>query len=240
MTTRRILHRLAFSAVAGAVAGLALGVVLAGGMPREAGWESAAHAWNARTGNFQALSIGPSDQFYNYDNLSTALPPSGNNVDFAVTMVFGSNATVNKVKTALGSSYPHAGGPMYLRLKDSPNFVWDQDSGRKDILCPGPGAWSSHLRIYADADDFMYNPYWGNYVLATTHKDQDECSTDREFGWGELIEEDFTNYFSSHGYYVNDDWASFYNNEPYRVEAPGTSEEHFWQNNTYATWVGIP
>ncbi len=218
-----------------AAAGALLGLVLA----RSAGWP-AAQAWEASGDKFRVIEVG-TDKFYNYDNTTKDnLPPQGDEVDNALTMVFIDNATSVKVRNKLTSNgYPDSGGNMHERLNDEGSWAWDSDAGRKGSdTCD-----NYHIRIYADpADGDSYTPAWGYYVLASTHKDENECFpfNNQNFGWGEQSEDHFEDFFDQ-WYSTNVDYINLYNNEPYREEC-GTAcfTEHFWDNNNLATRLFVP
>jgi hypothetical protein len=174
------------------------------------------------------------DAFRNYDFLSQTV--SSTNVDWPVNFLFWNNAEIDKVKSKLGGYYPYSGSKMNGRLNDGSGFVWDQDGGRKSILCPIIGD-AYHYRIYADSDDRMYNISWGYWVFGTSHIDHNECGFGKWFGKSEQAE----NHIASHARNVfgssnvAEDWSSFYNYEPYREQG-----NHIWQNNGYATAVRVP
>jgi hypothetical protein len=183
------------------------------------------------------------DRFRNYDFTDRAVTPYG--VDWPIALVFGNNATIDRVKARLGNEYDQTGGPMYGRMTDNAGsggvgggYVWDDDSGGKTTKCPGapfqPDS-ARHYRIYADGDDRLYNLAWGYYVFGSTHWDRWECGGDTAwFGWSENAEGWLAWRWSTNGYSAAEDWASFYNWEPYRVE--GT---HVWENDGYATWFWV-
>jgi hypothetical protein len=172
------------------------------------------------------------DAFRNYDFLSQTV--SSTNVDWPVNFLFYNNAEVDKVKDAMRFSF--AGSRMNGRINDGSGFVWDQDGGRKNYLCPIIGD-AYHYRLYADGDDRLYNAAWGYYVIGTSHIDHNECGFGAWFGKSETAE----GYIASRARSafgssnVAEDWSSFANSEPYREEG-----NHIWQNNGLATAVRVP
>ena len=92
------------------------------------------------------------------------------------------------------------------------------------------------MRIYApNPPDYMNNSGWGNYVIATTHYDENSI-LEQWSGYSEYAEKDFAQIAASKGYVVAEDWVYFYNYEPYdATRDPG----HIWLNNGYATAVMV-
>lgn len=173
------------------------------------------------------------DYFWNYDFNSGSITAS--NVDWPVTLIFYGNATINRVKDNLGPWFSYQGSAKYGRLNDGAGFVTDQDSGRKTHMCPCIGD-ITHYRAYADADDRMYNPDWAYYVFATTHIDHNEGTFGEWFGQSEDAEEDVRDrsvqvWGASN---VSNDYLNLSN-----YEAPHNEGSHHWNNNQYATKVGV-
>ncbi len=194
--------------------------------------ETAEAGHTACCGNLQKLYIG-TDGFWNYDFVSQSAV--NGNVDWPVTIVFGDDAEVDKVKDI----YPWGwgGGAMYLETKDGSSWTWDSDSGIKTVWCPSFGVTAQHMRVYADSsDDRNYTTAWGFYVLATTHQDRNECALGAKFGWSEQAEEYYVNEAASRGYSTSHDWGDMYNYEPPRWE--GTTV--YWNNSGKASWVTVP
>lgn len=189
----------------------------------------------ATTSNLTILGIDE-DSFYNYD-FETENATS-TNVDWPVTMLFYGNAEVDKVK-GMFFGYPIAAVWMHARLDDGEGWLWDEDRGTKK------GNWYSedlgyniylHMRLYApNPPDYMNNTSWDNYVLGTTH--YDDYPDENWSGYSEYAENDFASIAIDDGYTVFEDWANFYNNEPYNDSRdPG----HIWLNNGNATTVYVP
>jgi hypothetical protein len=198
-----------------------------------AGAALASPAGAATASNLTPVNTGYNDSFWNYDFASTA---GGNtNVDWAVSLLFYGGADINRVKNAISSYYGSTGSTKYARLSDGTTAVWDADGGMKTIACP-IGTSAYHYRVYADADDRMYNANLGYYVFGTTHIDTNECGGGtRSYGNSEATELNVGNNFTSRGYSVYRDWADFFNYEPDRVEG-----DHRWYNNGYASYIYIP
>jgi len=176
------------------------------------------------------------DGFVNYDYGSRSV--SRSNVDWAVTLLFYNNASINRVKnSAIGPLYDQTGSTQHGLLSDnrSQGFAFDDDGGRKTTKCPGapfqPDS-AKHYRIYADGDDRLYNLSYGYYVYGSTHWDIYECgSGQKRFGYSESAEEYLVSQWNSRvGGGATNDWGSFSNREPYRVEG-----DHVWDNNQFAS-----
>jgi hypothetical protein len=153
------------------------------------------------------------------------------NVDWAFSILFFNNATINSVKSALGGS---GGSKQYAVMNDGPYFVWDEDGGKKrGNYC---WSWGQHTRLYApNPPDFMYNMSWHYYVLATAHYDGLECTPVAEFGWSEDAEDYFVNFMWNNGYNAAHDWESWENYQCCYWEGVW-----YWQNNGMASWVLMP
>ena len=175
------------------------------------------------------------DQFWNYDFTTNRVRANG--VDWPMGLVFYGNATIGKVKSFLDNKYDRTGSRMYARLNDGGRWRWDTDKGRKTTLCPGlptQPSWARHYRIYADADDRLYNGSWGFYVIGSTHYDNRECASGSTFGWSETSEGWITHRWRLNGGWAQDDWKYFSNPEPVRVQG-----NHIWQNNGWASRLHV-
>jgi hypothetical protein len=220
MTRRIVIAFVALTAVSAVV-----------GVARQAG--------AATTSHLTLMSLRE-DRWRNYD--FTEQTVSSARVDWAVSLVFYNNATINRVKSHLGNEYDQTGSRQNGRLSDNVNngYVWDQDGGRKTTLCPGgPGQpdEARHYRIYADGDDRMYNLDWGYWVFGSDHYDIEECpgGAPAWFGYSETAEGWITWRWRQNGRAAFDDWSWFFNPEPYRVEG-----DHIWENNGYASALHVP
>lgn len=180
------------------------------------------------TSNLAQLTIAE-DRFYNYDFISQSV--SSSNVDWPISMVFHTNAEIDKVKDIFFGAELTA-NLMYGRVNDGNGYVWDEDRGTKSGQ-----RYSSqlqtyvylHMRLYApNPPDYMQNDDWGNFVIGSTHYDQWPFET--WSGYSEYAEDDFVDIGRSKGYSVADDWADFFNNEPFREEG-----SHIWLNNGRGT-----
>jgi hypothetical protein len=175
------------------------------------------------------------DWIWNWDFHNTTV--DWFNRDMPVTVIFGNNAEIRKVKDALnpyGYSYgPPYADPQYEQLNDGNGGVWDEDSGRKNGLCT-----DTHYRAYADGDDRMYNTYYGFYIAVTTHRDVNECpgGPPKTFGWSEEAEfaliQTVATIWPGHAYHD----TLIYNNQvvPYWIG------DHYYQSNGLASWVSVP
>lgn len=186
----------------------------------------------AATGsNVTPIQLGYGNSFWNYDFGSTA---GGNsNVDWAISLLFYNNATVREVNNTLSNAGFGIGGTnqKWARVGDRGYAFWTASGGTKTGLCSG-----SHYRAYAYNDfDSMYTPELGYYVIASTHKDHNECFFGNEyFDQSEAVEKDIAQFYSDRYYPVYRDWASFANWEPLRAEG-----NHIWDNNGYGTYVRL-
>ena len=200
-----------------------------------------AWSWNAAS-----LSCWSQDDdwFFNYDFESASAASA--NCDWPVTIVFWGNATVAKVKAALSARLPIYGNDMYGRLRDLPlrrrGFVWATDRGVKTLSLSK----ALHMRLYADSDGHLSNATWGDYVLATTHYDVSELSSNPTFGMSEdaaaAIEALCAEVWGAGA--VAADVVPFGNIEADRVErrtnSQGRSESHSWQCDGLASLVHVP
>jgi hypothetical protein len=211
-------------------------ILLALALAAVVGTPIAAYAATARSGNLTIMEIRE-DRFRNYDFLSQSV--AANNVDWAMSLLFWNNATINRVKNSgIGPLYDQTGGTMYGRMRETSagDYVWDADGGRKTTKCPGlPTQPSSarHYRIYADGDDRLYNLDWGYWVFGSTHWDINECSPTNaaSFGYSEDAEGLLVSAWNSRtSWPATNDWASWANAEPFRVQG-----DHVWDNNGLAS-----
>ncbi|WP_288008172.1 hypothetical protein [Thermofilum sp.] len=186
----------------------------------------------ATTSNLTLLMVAE-DSFYNYDFTSKTV--SSSNVDWPVCLVFYGNADVNKVKNIYWGVTILA-NTMYAYLDDGQGFVWDEDRGTKGVVwsnCLNSYVWL-HMRVYAlNPPDYLYNIYYGKYVIATAHYDQ--FPLESWSGYTECAEKHLADIAKSKGYTVYQDLFYFYNYEPYRIEG-----NHIWLNNGYATYIYVP
>ena len=188
----------------------------------------------ATASNLTILAI-EEDHFYNYD-FETQRAVS-TNADWPVTMLFYGNAEVDKVKNMF-FGYLIFAAWMHAELDDGQGWAWDKDRGTKS-------SWYSeelgravylHMRLYApNPPDYMDNASWGHYVLGTTH--YDAYPFEEWSGYSEYAENDFASIAMYKGYVVFEDWANFYNYEPYD---DSRDPDHVWLNNGRATAVYVP
>ncbi|WAX56587.1 hypothetical protein M6B22_18950 [Jatrophihabitans cynanchi] len=211
-STRRTISLLAVVAVTGALAMTAA---------------APSNAATARAGNNLYVSFAGGDVIGSYDHTDTSDPNKRTNVDWTTTMFFKSNATINKVKGVLGSTYPDTGSTMRMYLNDGSGYAWDSDGGRKTPN--GCNTIDKHIRLYADGDDRLYNPTDGYYVVGTTHYDYYEssgCGT--YYGYSESVSNDIRTFFVGKGYSCAANAVGIGNSEPIRYDDGGS---HIWQND---------
>ena len=151
------------------------------------------------------------------------------------TLVFGNNATINKVKDGLnGQGYGHSGSTMYgfVTAGTGACCVWDADDGRKTGICTG-----THYRVYADSDDRMYTPSWGYFVMGTTHRDNDECpgGAGPTHGWSEEAESNVRGASNNAGWAIYPDYLPFNNSV-----VTSWIGNRYYQNNGLATLITMP
>lgn len=141
--------------------------------------------FTATPGSLKMITVNE-DSFWNFDydrgSSSTYPDPAqyGHN-DWPVTIVFTGNATVGKVRSSVKSWLPSTGSSMYARLSDSAGvWEWRRDAGRQQNTWYWVGfrlvarTQVLHARLYARGADRSTNATWGNYVLCTTHFDNNE------------------------------------------------------------------
>lgn len=189
-------------------------------------------AATARSGNPLTVQFDAGDVIGNYDHMSASNLRT--NVDWTTTMFFRGNATITKVKNILGSTYGNTGATMRELVNDGAGNVWDSDNGRKDA--GGCNSSDSHMRIYADGDDRLYNPTDLFYVVASTHYDFNDVSGCGEyFGWSENASAGFYNFFRNKGYSGSANAVAVSNAEPFRVEG-----NHYWQSDGNLHRITLP
>lgn len=202
---------------------------------------SAAYLIHVNTGhsatahNLSQIPIAE-DAFLNYD--FTEEDHSRRKVDWAISLLFWNNASVNGVKNALDPIFGwETGGPMHAYVNNGDGWQWDVDSGRKTARCPSFGE-AIHYRIYAPPSDAFYNQNWGYYTIASIHIDNNECNVfGTWFGNSEKAEHKLAKAFEI-GFgpaSVREDALLFRNFQ--RKEKEG---EHHWENDGHATKLRMP
>ena len=190
--------------------------------------------------NYQAIYWNGNRQHYNWDTDGQTLDPMTR--DWPVTLLFGNNANVNKVKDGpLAPKYDQGGtcaGAMNMRV--GPNFagmVWDSDSGKKTTCCPITGS-DIHFRVYADHDDSpdrLYNVSLGYYVVGTSHHDIRECGSSTQYGYSETAEAEIeTDAHNMAGWATIDDWVYLYNSV-----VTSWIGNRYYESNGWATSVWV-
>jgi len=119
------------------------------------------------------------DTWTNYDLLAK----DTTNADWPVDVIFWGNASISKIYSRLGWIWP--GSNSYMAVGDGSLAVPVASSGRKNILCN-----DTHVRLYADSDGYLSSAtsQLGNYVIATTHLDKNECGRTPSYGFNETAE----------------------------------------------------
>jgi len=181
------------------------------------------------------------DRWKNYDFYSESARST--NVDWAVSLLFVNNATVDKVKSRLedwSNLYEHPSSKsMDARMSNyyDQAWAWDGDKGKKNPICP---AWthSDHVRVYSNTTsggyEHMYNSTLGYYVIATVHRDYNECGGSVGHGYSENAEDRLISQVNENTIVSPDHW-NIYNREPLRHQG-----NHYWQGNGLASTVRIP
>jgi hypothetical protein len=179
------------------------------------------------------------DQFHNWD-----FKDGGASVDWPISIIFGNNANVNKVKNAYkdrGWWGGECGSAMWGHYNDGYGLDWDTDDGVKGPPCiPGCFVTAYHMRVYAlPSTDRMYNVGWGYYVFASTHQDRDEACpfVSAKAGWSETAEDYVVNFaINSIGWSASHDWANFFNYN----QSGWQHNTHYLQSNGCGSWVNVP
>jgi hypothetical protein len=220
--------------------------------------------WDAYPGNFQDMSVQAlaggttTDRFFNYDNRSQYADAT--NVDWPVHVIFTRSAFVGKVETVIRNNtiLDCWGGFMNLRHRDlTTTYIWSTDDGPKECETPpnnDDDCDTRHIRFYATASrQANYGGLdWRYYVLATVHRDLNECNgnfnyfpdlpheSNQDHGWGENVEGYFQHLFAGLGYTVYPDSEWLDNAENQWQEIDFGREEHYFQSDGYATVIQIP
>jgi len=220
---------------------------------------AAAMAAGFTAGNLKIVTEGE-DAFWNYDydkGSSSAYPDpaSAGHNDWPVTIVFYNAATVSKVRSIIKSWLPSTGSTMYSRLSDSTGiWEWRGDTGRKQNTWYFSGfrllarTQVLHIRLYAHNGDRSHNAAWGDYVLCTTHFDNNElgqtAGAPKWYGMSEDAAGMVDNWFAGGGYTVEPDKLPFDN---FEAGANGNTwrpdvadPTHRWQCDGLASMIKIP
>jgi hypothetical protein len=205
-------------------------------------WLSAGPAHASSTNNLWEIcnDCPPSaDTIFNYDFNSTNA--TSTNVDWAVTLLFYNNATINRVKSDMDQWSPNfinsSFEKKHMRQNIGAGNVWDQDGGKKHPACPAPGVSAPHYRIYAiGTSERLFNRQWGFWVPGTTHRDWNECPpVKKRHGYSEAVEELLLRDVADNTTVISDS-VFMLNDEPLRKEGGN----HTWLNNAFASQVRIP
>lgn len=202
----------------------------------------------AETPHMSPLYFNGGDVIYNYD-FTTNQGASNQTVDWATSLLYYNNASINKIKgfSFVSAQYPTFGSTAYGWVNDghqdfpqgpyinSPGY-YDTDGGMKQSyfnVCFGS---TRHSRLYADSDDRLYSIGLGFYVYATTHVDYHE-GCHGYFGDSEATEKSIGDLFYANGYPVYREYASFFN--PERRHIDSRDSNHNWDNSGRATYIYI-
>jgi hypothetical protein len=215
--------RLALAALAAALAAIALGA------------QVAAAATPSQAIRFIRLS-GGGDYFLNYDgkkNLSVF------DRDWGVSMIFYSDASVNRVKGFYDEErgYNGRGSREWEPYRYSSRIRMDGDKGKKTDC--NSAHTDNHFRVYGGYNDRFYDPRYGYYVVATTHLDHGDgggtcAASETYFGYSENVEHDLA-VIANPALTVHEDYKNLRNAEPLRLEG-----DHWWQSDGKATLVLMP
>jgi hypothetical protein len=202
------------------------------------------------------------DRFSNYDFPNEEY--KRNNIDWAIDLIFAHGGTVGLVKETLNSPFDYGkqsidlpgfdpkefgASDAYARVNDGPQGSggeWDSDAGRKTNRCETkiePNIY--HYRVYAPPDvDHFVNQKWGNYVIASSHIDHNECpsgiaSNDGTPSWSGRSEhsERIVAYNSSLNFpnaiiYPDKVWLRNY-------QPKDETTNHYWLNDGKATFINV-
>lgn len=190
----------------------------------------------ASPNRYYAIYLGHGDYFVNYDHTQANFGRTI--VDQAVDFLYYRGATRSGIKEYLrAAGYRAPGSDQYGAVNDGPqtNSVWqfDVDGGNKTNLCSSN---DNYTRIYTTPGGAGYNIDFGFWVIGSAHRDQYECGGGtRRFGYGENAENQLAAALRNDSRLrVFEDWASFSNQEPDRLEG-----DQFWRNNGLATYVDV-
>jgi hypothetical protein len=175
------------------------------------------------------------DAFLNYD--FTSMDHSSHHVDWAISLLFWNNSSVNGVKDALDDQFHPTGSTMNAYLNNGAGWHWDTDKGRKEVQCIAVGD-SVHYRIYGPPSDHFYNERWGFFNIASVHIDHNECNfIDKWSGESEKAEGIVADVFAStyDSSFVKEDWVNFENIQKTEVEG-----DHHWENDAFGTKLKMP
>ena len=213
--------------------------------------------YTATPGSLKMVTVNE-DSFWNYDydrGSSTTYPDpaSAGHNDWPVTIVFTGKATVSKVRGIVSSWLSSTGSNMYARLSDTAGtWEWRGDSGRKQ----GTWYWVGfrlvartkvlHIRLYAHNGDRSHNATWGDYVLCTTHFDNNELGqtsgAPKWYGMSEDAAGIVDDWFAAKGYTVLRDTRDLGNLEGDGVtpRLDARDPTHIWQCDGRASLISIP
>jgi hypothetical protein len=162
--------------------------------------------------------------------------------DWPVSLVFAGNASVGKVKRALGRlGFNRRGHTRYLAYRVAGQSArFDGDRGLK-TRCDGSGT-DVHVRLYAPpGTDHLTDPRFGNVVVATAHLDRGEAPAPppRLFGFSEEAERRVADALAGGlGWRVQRDALPLGNAEPFRHDL--AAPDHVWWSDGRATLISVP
>lgn len=202
-------------------------------------------------------------QIENYD-FTNSTTMDRCNVDNPINLVFGDNASQQKVQDALYWSYCQSCGSYYrnnqnaygygeyVDLNYSPytRYVRSTTGWKTTVGC---GVTDYHVRYYGDFTNYtgyhnaLYDPYWGWFVFASSHEDRNDGCPNQQFGWQEDAENEVASDVALTSY-VNHlvyQWGNF-SNPLSGSSCSGSSgggymgdATHCLQSNGYATWISM-
>ncbi len=170
------------------------------------------------------------DCIWNYDFCDDGYEGQPNHVDQPVTIIFWGNANKSAVSDFYWlDQFYYGGSYMYNRLDDGSGWVDNDDNGKKNDFTDMNGY---HYRLYAANNYAMWNRYWLNYVVSTTHRDY---LFNGGYGWSEDCENYLCSLAQNRGLSVWPDAVYFANADSGRWD--GTQ---YWQSDGWASQIEMP
>ncbi len=218
---------------------------------------AAAMAAGYTAGGLKIVTSGE-DSFWNYDydkgsSRTYPDPATAGHNDWPVTIVFYNAASVSKVRSIVKSWLSSTGSTMYARISDSAGvWEWSGDAGRKEATYYFSGLRLTartkvlHIRLYAHRNDRSHNAAWGDYVLCTTHFDNNELGqtpgAPKWYGMSEDAAGVVDTWFAGRSYAVSPDSLPLGNAEADGVTwRPDVADlSHRWQCDGLASMIYIP
>jgi hypothetical protein len=177
------------------------------------------------------------DYFLNYDGEKNL---DRNGRDWGVSMIFYSDASVNRVKSYFDDErgFNRTGGRKWEPYRYTSRTRLDGDKGKKNNCNTSHN--DRHFRVYGGYNDRLYDPRFGYYVVATLHIDHGDgtdsncAASDTWFGYSEDVEHELA-VIANDAFTVHEDYKDLRNAESLRLEG-----DHWWQSDGHATIVSMP